>query len=65
MNDRAGFEKCLARINEITGILSAGTAELEESIELYKEANGLLVKARNILAEAEVEMTRISGNAEE
>ncbi len=60
MNDRNTFESCLARIDEIAGILSAGTAELEESLKLYREANELLGKARTLLAEAEVRISRIS-----
>ncbi len=66
MEDRKTFESCLGRIDEIAGILSAGTAELEESLALYQEANELLARARKLLADAEVRITRIGeGPAEE
>ncbi len=64
MSERESFERCLERINEITGILSSGSADLDGSVALYKEANELLAKARNILAEAEVKISEISGSGE-
>ena len=65
MDGKQTFESCVSRIDEIAGILSAGTAELEESVQLYREANELLAKARQILAEAEVKITEISSAAGE
>ena len=64
MSEKETFERCLERISEITSILSAGTAELEESLKLYKEANELLAKAENILADAEVKIIQM-GSAEQ
>ena len=65
MNDKRTFESCLERISEITSVLSSGNTELEESVSLYREANELLSRARNLLAEAEVKVAGISGGAEE
>ena len=63
MNDKKTFENCLARIDEIAGILSAGTADLEQSLALYQEANDLLAEAKKALAEAEVRVARITESA--
>ena len=65
MNDKKTFENCLARIDEIAGILSAGTADLEQSLALYQEANDLLAEAKKALAEAEVRVARITEAAGE
>ena len=53
------FEQAIARINEITVMMSSGVT-VEESVELYREAAGLLVLCRDILAKAKLEVEKVT-----
>ena len=59
-NNNLTFETAVARIDEITAMLAGGVVPLEESIELYREASGLLVAAKTLLENAELKVEEIT-----
>ena len=65
MNKKMTFEKGLARINEISELLSGGEVELEQALKLYKEAQETLSRCRDLLADAEVELTELRNSGSE
>ncbi len=60
-NEKKEFslEKSLARIDEITKLLDAGSACLEESLKLYEEGIMLVRKCSVLLSDAERKITEL------
>jgi exodeoxyribonuclease VII small subunit len=47
------FEDCLARLEQIVGLLEAGNLSLEESLKVFEEGIGLSRHCARYLADAE------------
>ena len=48
------FEKAIERIGQINSLISSGEATLDESLELFKEATGLISYCNKRLQEAKL-----------
>ncbi len=59
-NNDLTFENAIARIEEITALLSSGNVSLDESINLYSEASALLVHAKEKLLCAKLKVEEIT-----
>ena len=58
-NNEFSLEKSLARIEEITRVLDAGNASLEESLKLYEEGIILVRKCSVLLSDVERKITEL------
>ena len=54
------FEKTLARLEEIVGLLERGEAPLEEGLALYEEGVALSKRCQELLATAEERIQRLA-----
>ncbi len=52
-SERPSFEEALERLEEIAGLLDSGGMSLDDSLELFGEAIGLVRVSREILDDAE------------
>ena len=57
--DAEGFEVLYKRLEETVAKLEAGNLTLEESIALYEEGMSLARRTQELLAEAELRITRL------
>ena len=59
------FEKAMARLEEIAGILESGgeSISLEKSLELYEEGSGLAALCVGRLRDAEQRITELSAGS--
>ncbi len=60
MKSEYTFETAVARLEELTVILSSSTVTLNESVELFKEAAALIKLCEEMLKNANVEIEEIS-----
>ncbi len=65
MDCKLSFEQAVARVEEIGAALAAGSATLEESVALYKEAGELIQYAGTLLSAARLEIETLTGQAGE
>lgn len=61
---RVRFEEAMARLESIVDAVEKGDIGLEESIDKYEEAMGLVRQCRAILADAEQRIQRIQLDAQ-
>lgn len=54
------FEQAVARMEEITTLLSSGTATLNSSLELFQEASELIVYCEELLKNAKMTVEEAS-----
>ena len=59
------FEQALKRVEEITEMLSTSAATVEESVALYKEASELLNICSNKIANAKLEVDKVTVELED
>ncbi len=59
------FEQAVARLEEIGGLLSSGSATIEQSIDLYKEAGALIQYSEQKLKNAQLAVEKIAAGFEE
>lgn len=60
---RIKFEEAMRRLEEIVRAIESGEAGIEESIDRYEEAMGLVMRCKAILAEAEARIQKIQLDA--
>ena len=59
------FEKAIARLEEIVKALENGSAPLDQSLELFEEANSLAVFCKKCLDSAEQKIVRLTEDGSE
>ena len=64
MNDTLSFESAYARLEEILEKMNSGKVSLEDSLTLYEEADGLIVRCSKQLSSAEKKIELLMKNRE-
>ncbi len=59
-DQKISYEAALARVDEISALLSGNAVSLEDSVKLYAEGSALLVRAQGLLDEAQLELETLS-----
>ncbi len=65
MSENIDFEKSIARLEEITEKLEKGKLKLDEMTALYSEGTKLAAACGKTLEEAQIKITKITGENEE
>jgi exodeoxyribonuclease VII small subunit len=57
--EKMGFEKAMARLEQIVAAIEQGKVGLEDSIQQFEEGMALIRQCRAVLAEAEMKVQQL------
>ena len=57
--EKLGFEKAMARLEQIVAAIEQGKVGLEDSIQQFEEGMTLIRQCRSVLAEAEMKVQQL------
>jgi exodeoxyribonuclease VII small subunit len=57
--EKMGFEKAMARLEQIVAAIEQGKVGLEDSIQHFEEGMALIRQCRAVLAEAEMKVQQV------